>query len=204
MHFIKRGALPTTLLLLLVACASPKPGTPEYVAVKEVEQQKAALAAVTQSIAKAPAWFLQPPVDANALYAAATEISPDMQMSMDMALLSAKRGLAGSLGERVSSKMTDFASQTGSGNDVEVVKEIERVTKSVAADVNVAGHVREKSEVIQEGRNYRTYVLLRYPVGENNRVVADQVKKSAVLDTKIRAAKAFQDLEREIELAKKK
>jgi hypothetical protein len=47
-------------------------------------------------------------------------------------------------------------------------------------------------------------VLLRYPVGENNRVVADQVKKSAVLDTKIRAAKAFQDLEREIELAKKK
>jgi hypothetical protein len=123
---------------------------------------------------------------------------------MDMALLSAKRALAGSLGERVSSKMTDFASQTGSGNDVEVVKEIERVTKSVAADVNVAGHVREKSEVIQEGRNYRTYVLLRYPVGENNRVVADQVKKSAVLDTKIRAAKAFQDLEREIELAKKK
>lgn len=204
MHFMKRGALPTTLLLLLVACAGPKPGTPEYVAVKEVEQQKAALAAVTQSIAKAPAWFLQPPVDANALYAAATESSPDMQMSMDMALLSAKRGLAGSLGERVSSKMTDFASQTGSGNDVEVVKEIERVTKSVAADVNVAGHVREKSEVIQEGRNYRTYVLLRYPVGENNRVVADQVKKSAVLDTKIRAAKAFQDLEREIELAKKK
>jgi hypothetical protein len=187
-----------------VACASPKPGTPEFVAVKEVEQQKAAVAAVTQSIAKAPAWFLQPPVDTNTLYAAATESSPDMQMSMDMALLSAKRALAGSLGERVSSKMTDFASQTGSGNDVEVVKEIERVTKSVTTDVNVAGHVREKSEVIQEGRNYRTYVLLRYPVGENNRVVADLVKKSAVLDTKIRAAKAFQDLEREIELAKKK
>ena len=204
MQFIQRAALPTTLLLLLVACASPKPGTPEFVAVKEVEQQKAAVAAVTQSISKAPAWFLQPPVDTNTLYAAATESSPDMQMSMDMALLSAKRALAGSLGERVSSKMTDFASQTGSGNDVEVVKEIERVTKSVTTDVNVAGHVREKSEVIQEGRNYRTYVLLRYPVGENNRVVADQVKKSAVLDTKIRAAKAFQDLEREIELAKKK
>ena len=198
------GALPTTLVLMLAACAGPKPGTPEFVAVKEVEQQKVAVQAVTQSIAKAPAWFLQPPVDANALYAAATESSPDMQMSMDAAMLSAKRALAGYLGDRISSKMTDFAAQTGSGSDVTVIKEIERVTKSVSADVNVAGHVREKSEVLQEGRNYRTFVLLRYPVGENNRVLADQVKKSAVLDTKIRAAKAFQDLEREIDLAKKK
>ncbi len=199
-----RGALPTALVLMLAACASPKPGTPEFVAVKEVEQQKVAVQAVTQTISKAPAWFLQPPVDANALYAAATESSPDMQMSMDAAMLSAKRALAGYLGDRISSKMTDFAAQTGSGSDVTVVKEIERVTKSVSADVNVAGHVREKSEVLQEGRNYRTFVLLRYPVGENNKVIADQVKKSAVLDTKIRAAKAFQDLEREIDLAKKK
>ena len=178
MHFIKRGTLPTTLLLLLVACAGPKPATPEYVAVKEVEQQKAVVATVTQSIAKALAWFLHPPLDANALHAAATESSPDMQMSMDMALLSAKRALAGSLGERVSSKMTDFASQTGSGNDVELVKEIKQVTKSVAADVNLAGHFREKSEVIQEGRNYRTYVLLRYPVGENDRWLSTRSRKA--------------------------
>ena len=78
MHFTKRGALPTILLLLLVACAGPKPATPEYVAVKEVEQQKAAVSTVTQSIAKALAWFLQPPLDANALHAAATESSHDM------------------------------------------------------------------------------------------------------------------------------
>jgi hypothetical protein len=46
--------------------------------------------------------------------------------------------------------------------------------------------------------------LLRYPVGEANRVVADQVKKSQILDTKVRAAQAFQELEREIEAARKK
>ena len=67
MQKFTRGALPTALVLMLAACASPKPGTPEFVAVKEVEQQKVAVQAVTQSIAKAPAWFLQPPVDANAL-----------------------------------------------------------------------------------------------------------------------------------------
>jgi hypothetical protein len=41
-------------------------------------------------------------------------------------------------------------------------------------------------------------------VGENNKVIADQVKKSAVLEAKVRASKAFQDLEQEIEAAKKK
>jgi len=46
--------------------------------------------------------------------------------------------------------------------------------------------------------------LLRYPLGESNKVVADQVKKSKVLDTKLRASKAFQDLEQEIEAARKR
>ena len=100
--------------------------------------------------------------------------------------------------------MSDFATQSGVGSDVQVVKEIERVTKSVATDINVAGYVREKSEIIQEGTKYRAFVLLRYPVGENNKVIADQVKKSAVLEAKVKASKAFQDLEHEIELAKKK
>ncbi len=188
----------------LAACAGPKPGTPEFVQKKEDEQQKEVLKAVGQTVAKAPVWYVQPPSDVNAIYVAATEISSDMQMAMDVAVLSAKRALAGQLGDRVSSKMTDFASQTGVGSDVQVVKEIERVTKSVATDVNVAGYVREKSEIVQEGSKFRAFVLLRYPVGESNKVIADQVKKSAVLDAKVRASKAFQELEQEIDAAKKK
>jgi hypothetical protein len=171
---------------------------------KEDEQQKTAVKAVEQSIAKAPSWYLQTPVDSNVLYVAATESSTDMQMAVDIAMLSAKRALAEQLGARVSAKMTDFASQSGQVSDSQVIREIERVTKSVTADINVAGYVREKSEILQDGSKYRAYVLLRYPVGENNKVIADQVKKSAVLEAKVRASKAFQDLEQEIEAAKKK
>jgi hypothetical protein len=192
------------IVLSIAACAGPKPGTPEFVQKKEEEQQKETIKAVGQTVAKAPIWYTQPPSDANAIYVAASETSSDMQLAMDVAVLSAKRALAGQLGDRISSKMTDFASQTGVGGDVQVVKEIERVTKSVATDVNVAGYVRERSEIMQEGTKYRAFVLLRYPVGESNKVIADQVKKSAVLDAKVRASKAFQELEQEIEAAKKK
>ena len=192
------------IALITTACSTPKPGTPDYVAKQEDERQKAAVKSVDQSISKMPSWYTQPPVDANALYASASESSPDMQMSMDAAILSAKRQLANSLGARVSELMNNYALQTGTGNDAQVVQEISRVAKSVTTDINLAGFVREKSEVIQEGRNFRSFVLLRYPVGETNRIVADQVKKSQILDTKVRAAQAFQDLEREIEAARKK
>ena len=201
---LSRIATLTFLALGLVACAGPKPGTPEFVQKKEEEQQKEVLKSVSQAVSKAPSWYTQPPTDANAMYVAASESSSDMQMAMDAAELSAKRALAGRLGGRVSAMMKDFASQSGTGSDDQVVKEMARVTKSVATDVNVTGYMREKSEIMQEGSKYRAFVLLRYPLGENNKVLADQIKRSAVLDAKVRASKAFYELEQEIEAAKKK
>lgn len=195
------GSLST---LLLAACSSPKPGTPEFVQKQEVEQQKAAVKNVENAISKTPTWYTQPPQDANAIFTTGTEASPDMQMAMDMAVLSAKRNLAFQLGARTSAMMKDFAGQTGTAGDAEVSREIDRVTKSVAADINVAGFIREKSEIIAEGKNYRAFALIRYPIGESNKIVADQIKRSKVLDTRLRASKAFQDLEQEIEAARKR
>ena len=192
------------LALALAACSSPKPGTPEFVQKKEDEQQKAAVKAVEQSVEKVPAWVAQPPESPNAWYEIGVESSTDMQMAMDMAMLSAKRSLAFRLAGRVSAMMKNGASQTGTSEDPVVVNEIDRVAKIVATDVNIAGFVREKQEIQQDGKKYKVFVLLRYPLGESNKVIADQVKKSAILDAKVRASKAFQELEQEIEAAKKK
>ena len=192
------------LALALAACSSPKPGTPEFVQKKEDEQQKAAVKAVEQSVAKVPVWVAQPPESPNAWYEIGVESSTDMQMAMDMAMLSAKRSLAFRLAGRVSAMMKNGASQTGTSEDPVVVNEIDRVAKIVATDVNIAGFVREKQEIQQDGKKYKVFVLLRYPLGESNKVIADQVKKSAILDAKVRASKAFQELEQEIEAAKKK
>lgn len=203
MNFNKPVFVASAVLLTgLAGCAGPQPGTPGYVAMQEEDRQKAAIKTAEQAVSKAPSWYVQPPVDANSIYAAGTETSPDMQMSMDMAVLSAKRALAAQIGNRLSSKMKDFAMQVGSGDDVQVTKEIERVTTNVITEVNLAGFTREKSELVAQGKGYRTFVLLRYPLGDSNRMIVDQMKKSAVLDAKLRASKAFQELEKEIEAAK--
>ena len=193
-----------SVAVLLISCASPKPGTPEFVQKKEEDQQKAAVETVKQTISKIPVWYTTPPVDVNSIYERGTESSPDLQRSVDKAVMSAKSQLASKLGDRVSQKIRDFATETGTVNDEQIVRTIETTRQSVALDVNVAGYVLEKSEVVQENGRYRAYVLLRYPLGENNKVIVAQVKKNAVLDSKLRASKAFEELEREIESVKGK
>ena len=204
MNFNHTHILVTSLLAVLAACANPKPGTPEFVQKKEDDQQKATVKAVEQTVSKAPVWYTQPPVETNSVYQTATESSPDMQRAMDKAVMTAKSQLASKLGDRVSQKIREFASETGTINDEQVVRTIETARISVTTDQNLAGYVLEKSEVVAEGNRYRAYVLLRYPVGENNKVISAQIKKNAVLESKVKASKAWEDLENEIEKAKKK
>lgn len=197
---INKTTIASALILTMVsACASIQPGTPGYVAMQEDERQKLAMKLVSDSVSKAPVWYTQPPAEINSIFASGSEVSTDMQMSMDMAVLSAKRALASQIGNRLSSKMKEFAMQVGSNEDPQVNREIERVTKNVVTEVNLAGVVREKSELIPQGRAYRSYVLLRYPLGESNRMLVDQMKKNSVLRTKLLAADAYKELEKEID-----
>ena len=157
---------------------------------------------VETNIGKAPEWFLRDETGADAIYVTATEGSVDMQLSIDMAMLSAKRLLTNSLGEVISSRMTEFASQTTSGDDLILNKEIERVTKSMIAEVMLSGYTRDRIQVIPNGKEYQTYVRLRYPTDELKKVLAKEVKKNAIMAAKVRKTKAFEELEKEIEAAR--
>jgi len=192
------------VLVFLGACAAPKPGTPEFVQKKEDEQQKAVSQAVGRTITNIPSWFTQPPVDLNSFYQTGSEVSQDLQQSIDDAVLGARSQLALRLANRATVIIQSFGNQTRTGDDEQINRLINTTRSNIAKDVNLAGYVVEKSEVIQEGNRYRSFVLLRFPLGENNKVVIDQIKKDSAVEFKLKASKAFQDLEREIEAAKKK
>jgi hypothetical protein len=167
-------------------------------AASELEGQKA----VQSTISKVPAWFLNTESSPDFIYANATENSADLQLSIDMAMLSGKRQLVQILGEMVSSRMTDFAAQSGSTQAGAVNKEVERVTKSVVADVQLGGYQREKIEVLPNGKTFRAYVRLSYSTADLKRIMAKEMQKTEALNTKIRRTKAFEELEKEIELSR--
>ncbi len=190
------AALVGTIVLaagLMAGCATPPPGSPE---------QKAE--AVEESVVDMPEWFVSLPTDENHVYSAGTSTSSNLQLAKDKAVMSAKRTLADSLNGRLSSKMKSFLSESTVGEDTEAIEEVERVTTNLITETNVSGYSVKQSKFLSQGKMFRAYVLLEYPVGKANRILVDQVKKNRVLSARLRSSKAFKDLEDEIKAARQR
>ena len=187
-------------LLLLAGCSSPKPGSPQALAVeKEATEKK-----IDKNLKAMPEWYAKTPLDNNILFASATETSRNMQMSMEKASIKARAELALTVGGRVSTMMKAYAEEAGVSNDPDVNQIVSTVTSQEAINVNLSGVQRADAQINREGDSYRAYVLIRYPLGELNKIAVEQVRQSTVLNAKFRASKAFDDLERKVEEAKKR
>ena len=190
--------------LTLAACASPEPGTPAYTAQQAQQKQEARVDTVKASVEELPSWFSTPPTDEFSIYAPGTAASSDLQFAEDKAVMAAKRALADRINSKLSSKMKEFLSESGAGEDAQVSQESERVTSNLITEVNLAGYNVTQKKFVPAGTQYRAYVLLQYPLGNANRILVDQVNKDNILHGKLRASKAFQELEQDIRDARGK
>jgi len=184
--------------LTLAACASPEPGTPAFTAQQEQNKQDARVATVKASVDDLPSWFTTPPTDEFSIYAPGTAASSDLQFAEDKAVLGAKRAMADRINSKLSSKMKEFLSESGAGENAQVQAESERVTSNLITEVNLTGYNITQKKFVPAGQQYRAYVLLQYPLGQANRILVDQVHKDNILQGKLRASKAFQELEKDI------
>ena len=145
-----------------------------------------------------PEWYNAELADDDGnLYAVATEYSKDMQFALDKATLSAKRDLASNFSSHTSALLKDFATEVGS-LDSEVIREIDRTTKVVVAQVNMIGVQREHMSLIHAKDGYRAYVKLRYVPDQANKILLQEVWKNEKLKAKVQASKRFQELEEEV------
>jgi len=78
------------------------------IAAKQVERREK----VINNIKNVPDWFLSDENSDDIVVVTATESSLDMQLSIDMAMMSGKRLLANSLGEKISALMAEYGCQT--------------------------------------------------------------------------------------------
>jgi hypothetical protein len=189
--------------LTLVACTAPQAGTPEWTAQQDQKRQDARADAVKAAVDEMPSWVTNPPTDEFSIYAAGTATSADLQFAEDKAVLGAKRSLADRINSKLSSKMKEFLSESGTAENTQALAESERVTSNLITEVNLSGYNVTQKKFFPAGQQYRSYVLLQYPLGNANRILVDQVNKNSLLQGKVRASKAFQDLEKDIESAAK-
>lgn len=186
-------------VLTISACATPKPGTPEATYLEhqqaKVDQKKQA----SESISAMPEWFNSPPADGIIINSAATGFSNDMQFAIDKATQDAKAGLADKLNGLMSGKMRKFISESGSADNVELQHDADKVSKSLFVNVSLAGYTVKEQKVIQQGTGFRSYVLVSYPIGQANRLLMERIKENSLLNSKLAASKAYEELDRDIQ-----
>ena len=183
------------LLVGLIGCANTPPiqvGTPDY-KIKKVET----------AISQIPKWYLEIPKDKENVYSTGTATAPDLQLAVDIATMNAKTTLADRINGKLDSMMKTFIAKVGQDDlDSEVMTEVEKVSKNLIAEVDVAGYVPTTVKVYPSGTQFRAFVLLTYSEKEARKVIVNRMRKNRLAYSKLKATDAWKELEDEVKKSK--
>ena len=158
---------------------------------------------VSKQIEQIPEWYLNIPSAEDTIYSSGSAKAPDLQLAVDIAIMNAKTTLADRINGKLDSMTKSFVAKIGSTDlDTSVLNEIEKTSKNVIASVDVAGYIIDKSDVTQEGTQYRAYVLLAYNNEEATKVLMNRMKRDRMIYSRIRSTEAWKELEEEVNKSK--
>ena len=154
---------------------------------------------VSQQVEQIPEWYLNIPSAEDTIYSSGSARAPDLQLAVDIAIMNAKTTLADRINGKLDSMTKSFVAKIGSDDlDTSVLTEIEKTSKNVIASVDVAGYVVDKSDITQEGTQYRAYVLLAYNSEEATKIMMNRMKRDRMIYSRIRSTEAWKELEDEV------
>jgi len=124
-----------------------------------------------------PSWYIKPPAATDDyIWFAGTGYSSDLAMSREKAVLDSQMKLADTL----NGALNAMVKQQKSDNAGSVVTDKTSLTvKKIIANTVMTGYRIEDARVVSENRNYRTFILVRYPVGDANRLLKDRLQQQS-------------------------
>ena len=151
---------------------------------------------VAYAIDNAPDWFAEPNESKDGvLFVTGTAKSTSMALARDKALLHAHSQLADQIHALVSSLTNK---QTVETNSEVTIENIDQIVKKVVAEANMAGYKVVETELHPEGKYYRFYAMISFPV-EQTLLLSKQTQKRKVTEAaKARLNKQINDLDNEI------
>ena len=178
----------------------------QYIAAlrKQIEELKILKEAEEKEIRESiPEWFVKMPQSSSeTIYVRGTDISDDLQLSIDLATNAALRSLGKKLETRLNSKAKETVKQAGIGSNKASKSEFNRISSVVVKEVTVSGYeVYETKMVPLENGDYRSFILLEYPVGQALKAYKAEIDKSPQLKgrlTQIKNTPAYKELEKAV------
>ena len=194
MNNIKLISSAVAIAIGLSACQKQNMMTPDLVYKNEV---------VKTQVEMIPNWYMNIPSDDEIIYSSGTANAPDIQLAVDIAILSAKTVLADRINGKLDGMTKSFIAKIGSTDlDASVLTEIEKTTKNIIASVDVSGYKVDESKIVKDGTQYRAYVLLAYDNEEATKIMMNRMRKDRMVYSRLRSTQAWKELEKEVNKSK--
>jgi hypothetical protein len=202
---MKRLVIVSALLMSLVGCSSTKSNraeapipSPTPAVVKDQTVAAQGRVENAQSI-DVPAWYIKAPASTeDYVYVTGTAVSSDLSMSRQKALLDGQVQLADKLNGVVNALIKQNRKDDSGSMDTD---RTQLTVKKLIIDTAITGYHLEDTKIMAENRGYRTFVLIRYPLGDANRLLKDKLRKERQ-DREDARENGQNELEREIEARK--
>ena len=125
-----------------------------------------------------PKWFLEEETALGFtyryIYSNGVGESSDLQMSLDIALLNAKLGLADKLQNNLSGITKSFTNHSKK----EMVTEIEKTIQNLVTNANVSGYRIVNKEIKKSKDNYKSFIRIEYDLEKKKMILSKQTLKS--------------------------
>ena len=167
--------------------------TPEEI---EAEEEQKTKTEVEQNIENIPDFFNNPPNGGKiALYSTAVWESMDLQaakqISEDLAIVA--------LGKQIKSYVTSqtdiMIEQIGLNGDETLNSEMLIVGDLVSQKAVSSGYRIDKQVTVPKGNKYAVYILIEQRLSIVNKILINEIKNTDTSEEKLKAAKAFKELE---------
>lgn len=144
-----------------------------------------------------PEWYTENPTDNDYFFATSSETSQDLQLAVDKATAGARVEIARMVALHVNDLQKKFIDEVGNAQESQVGKDFSQTSKIVTSQ-SLSGSTIAKKQIVKEGAGFRAYVLVKYPVGKANAELLTKIKTQENLNTKLRATKSYEELEKEV------
>ena len=197
-NYKKVAALP--IIVALASCA----GNVDKEALIDNTTTEGQVAQVQQTNSIIPDWYVELEEAEGSIFSTGTGAAPDIQLSVDIAILNAKTVLADRLNGKLSSMTKSFMSKVGQSNrDIGVIEELEKTARNLIAEVDVSGYKVSKMEVNPVGTQFRTFVQLEYNEETAEKILMQKLMKERNKLSKYRSKEAFEELDEKVEQSTK-
>ena len=192
-NYKKVAALP--IIVALASCA----GNVDKEALIDNTTTEGQVAQVQQTNSIIPDWYVELEEAEGSIFSTGTGAAPDIQLSVDIAILNAKTVLADRLNGKLSSMTKSFMSKVGQSNrDIGVIEELEKTARNLIAEVDVSGYKVSKMEVNPVGTQFRTFVQLEYNEETAEKILMQKLMKERNKLSKYRSKEAFEELDEKV------